>query len=99
MEYQILLESLKQEIENNTSQVTSSLILKFPLEKLNQATLDDFLVTIVNHSSEYNSRKSLKTIFKIVYQLLPIEAGQLDHLTRLFCDVRATPAALIEISK
>lgn len=83
-EYTILINIINKEIINNNDQELNVNLQRLPLEQLNQITLDRLLSIFINKCVEYASKESLKTIFKVFYDLIPIEYGQLDHLTRIF---------------
>src|ERR1044072_6732379 len=84
-DYTILLSLLKQNIEDDDTESLEKNIMLIPLNKLTQDTLDVLLLSLINSCVEFNNTSSIKTIFKIFYDLFDIDIGQLDHLTRFFC--------------
>jgi hypothetical protein len=93
-EYKILIDIIKQFIINEELDLLKINLERLPLEKLNQVTLDNLLSLFINQCEEYNCKNAIKIIFNVIYDLLPIESGQLDHLTRIFTDVIISNDAL-----
>lgn len=52
---------------------------------ITQLELDAQLLSWVTKCVKYNNRDALKLIFETLYDKLPIERGQLDHLSRFYC--------------
>jgi len=98
-QYEILIALLKQDIENSDIKSLTDNLMRIPFEKLNQNTVDKLLSTLINHTVTFESTESIKIIFDVIYQQLEITNGQLDHLTRLFCDITITPEALQLVAK
>lgn len=83
MDYYVLIESIKTDICNEDLLSLETNLTRLPLEKINQHALDKLLFGLVTQCHEYHSINSLKTILNVLYKIIPIETGQLDHLTRL----------------
>lgn len=83
-EYNILIESVKTDIKNEDLKSLQTNVTRLPLEKLKQNTLDKLLTIFIAQCNEFNSKNSLQIIFDTLYQIIPIESGQLDHITRVF---------------
>lgn len=83
-QYVILINLINKEIVNDNYLEVNVNLQRLPLEQLSQFLLDHILATLINKCSEYGSKNSLREIFKVLYDLLPIEFGELDHLTRVF---------------
>lgn len=84
--YDILINIIKQAIQDDDLDELELNLMRLPLEKLNQKILDELLATFLNHCLEYNNILSVKKIFDVWYKMLSVETGQLDHLTRIFLD-------------
>jgi hypothetical protein len=84
MDYYVLIESIKVDINNNDLTSLEVNLTRLPLEKMNQKSLDKLLTILITQCNEYKSIISLQTILTVLYQIIPVETGQLDHLTRLF---------------
>jgi hypothetical protein len=97
--YQLLLEIIKQAIQDDDLTTLKINLMRLPFEKLNQKTLDHLLSQFINHSVEYNNTESIKVIFEVWYQMLSIDNGQLDHLTRLFMDSSVNDQAKLLVAK
>ncbi|HSW76711.1 MAG TPA: hypothetical protein VLG50_06685 [Candidatus Saccharimonadales bacterium] len=98
-QYNLLLQLLKQNIENDDINELQNNLLLIPFEQLKQNTVDKLLSYIVNLTPLYNSQHSIKCIFDTCYKLLPLNNGNLDHLTRLFCDITVTKEALLLVAQ
>lgn len=97
--YQILINVIKQSIQDDDLSELKINLMRLPFEHLNQKTVDELLSTFINHAVEYNNIESIKVIFDIWYQMLSIDNGQLDHLTRLFIDQSVTDKAKLLVAK
>jgi hypothetical protein len=91
-EYTILLDRIKIAIDNDDVVELEKDLLTLPWEEFTQSTLNMLLTTFVNQAINYKSKKAIKTIYKVLYNVLPIESGQLDHLASTFM----LPAITIE---
>lgn len=83
-QYTILVSLINKEIVNDNVEEVNVNFQRLPLEQLSQFLLDHLLAQFINKCVEYGAKNSLKEIFKILYDLMPIEYGELDHLTRVF---------------
>lgn len=96
--YDILINIIKQTIEDEDLIALEINLMRLPFEKLNQTTCDQLLSKFINHCVEYANQKSIKTIFDVWYKMLSVDVGQLDHLTRLFTDITVSDEALLLVS-
>jgi hypothetical protein len=87
-EYDILLNIIKLDIENDNTESLEINLARLPLEKINEKTLNKIIALLINKCVEYNSCKSIKSIFKILYQYIPLMTNQLDYITSVFTNVR-----------
>lgn len=97
--YDILTDIIKKCIQDEDLKELDDNLMRLPFEKLNQKTLDTLLSMFINHCVLFNSSNAIKKIFEVWYRMLDVEAGQLDHLTRLFTDVTISYAAQLLVSK
>lgn len=95
-EYKEVLDLIKYDIVNQPEKLSIDLQL-LPFEMFNQHVLDQFIAFFLNNTIEYNSVDAIKILFNTLYDLIPIEAGQLDHITRVFGDPSIENEALIMI--
>ncbi len=89
--YDILLNIIDQAIVDDNTDDLKENLPRLPFEKLNQSNLDLLLSRFIN---EAKSTIVIKYIFKIWYDYLEVQRGQLDHLTRLFTDITVSDDAL-----
>ena len=97
--YQILLTIIKQAIIDDDIATLKEYLLRLPFEDLKQKVLDNLIATFLNQSVEYNSEKAVKTIISTWYEMVEVETGQLDHLTRLFINNKMTDEALTMVAR
>ena len=94
--YDVLVDIIDRAILDDDVETLKENLSRLPFEKINQSNLDLLLTHFINLSQ---STMSIKTIFNVWYDYLPMERGQLDHLTRLFTDITVTPDALQLVAK
>lgn len=95
----ILINIIKQAIQDDDLDELEINLMRLPLEKLNQKTLDQLLATFLNHALQYNNVQSIKKIVDVWYKMLSVESGQLDHLTRIFIDSAVSEQAKILVAQ
>lgn len=95
----ILIDIIKQCIQDDNLKELDDNLMRLPFEKLNQKKLDTLLSIFINHCVLFNSKESVKKIFEVWYRMLDVESGQLDHLTRLFTDITVSYEAQLLVTK
>lgn len=96
-EYKEVLVLIKKAINTNNLEGLALHLELLPLEMFSQHVLDQFISFFLNNTIEYNNKDAIKVFFDKLYELLPIEVGQLDHITRIFGDPSIDNEALLMV--